>query len=80
MSTIKESSKEAVDHKYRDGFGCGLTLGVIIGAAAIGIASVTKEIFDRKELIKNGVGEYRIDKRTGETTFYIFQIESGKVW
>ena len=39
-----------------------------------------KHILETQQaMIKNNIGEYRINKQTGETSFHMFKVESGKI-
>lgn len=74
-SEVKSENKKSFDH----GFGFGYTAGIICGALIASIIYYSIMRVYRDNLIQKGVAEYRIDKVNGDTSFHIFQVESGKV-
>lgn len=63
------------DSDFIPGFIVGLAIGLIIVIIIVSGNSSTHE----KELVERGFAEYRIDAKTGQSSFHMFRVESGKV-
>lgn len=75
VSEICKENKKSFDN----GFWFGFVAGIICGAFFASIIYWTVMQTYRDNLIKKGVAEYRINKFNGDTSFHIFQVESGKI-